>query len=523
MNFAIYTRKSIYSDQSDSTTNQSNMCRDFITSKFRQISSIEIYEDEGITGATTNRPDLKRLMSDIENKMIDFLVVYQLDRLSRDVRDFSNIYSFLEEHGVEFISIKENIDTSTPIGKAMMYVSVVFAQMERETIASRVTDNMIGLSDAGWWVGGNPPIGYIRQRIDDESGKKHVIIVPEEDGMKFVKMIFDIFISHSFSLSALESYIKHNHILTKSGKFLSSTQLHKILTMPYCVPATPEVYDYYEKKGCIMSKRSPRENWNGEYGVMVYGRTTERKRKHSNVPPDQWRVCIGKHRPFLDADTWLAAQRQLSTNIFSCKMQHPIPLLKGSLRCSCGRLMSLTRKKKVDGSLSTWYACPKRMRQGIEYCGMKQIKADVLDKKVFNLFSQIAICPELIDQYIEGLQDTSVENEEYFKKAIEKKNQKIKTLTKSLSSAGSSPAMKYIISEIELLDSEISDLNKSLINAQAKKREMFVARQGREEKRKYIQELVRNFDSLSADERNRITKKILKECTWDGVTLSVVL
>lgn len=92
------------------------------------------------------RGDLQRMLSFIKGGFCDVLVVYQLDRLSRDVRDFANIYALLEEHGVMFISIKENIDTTTPIGRAMMYVTVVFAQMERETIAARVTDNMLGLA-----------------------------------------------------------------------------------------------------------------------------------------------------------------------------------------------------------------------------------------------------------------------------------------------------------------------------------------------------------------------------------------
>ena len=161
MVFASYTRKSIYSDKSDSTKNQAKMCRDYVDFHYPgRVDSFLVYEDEGLTGSNTKRPDLQRLMKDIKSGLIDFLIVYQLDRLSRDIKDFSNIYAFLEEHHVQFISIAENIDTNTPIGKAMMYVSVIFAQMERETIANRVNDNMIGLADEGWWVGGNPPYGW---------------------------------------------------------------------------------------------------------------------------------------------------------------------------------------------------------------------------------------------------------------------------------------------------------------------------------------------------------------------------
>ena len=161
MHFAIYGRKSVYSDKSDSVDNQHRMCKEYVDFKFPgKIDSCETYSDEGFTGANTNRPGLKRLMDDVKNGLIDMLVVYQLDRLSRDVRDFANIYAILEERDVMFVSLKENIDTTTPIGKAMMYVTMVFAQMERETIAARVTDNMIGLAKKGFWMGGNPPYGY---------------------------------------------------------------------------------------------------------------------------------------------------------------------------------------------------------------------------------------------------------------------------------------------------------------------------------------------------------------------------
>ena len=110
MFLATYGRKSIYSDHSDSIDNQFRMCREYIAFKFPGENTIETYSDEAYTGANTDRPDLQRLLADVRAGLVDALVVYQLDRLSRDVRDFSNIYSLLEEHHVMFISIKENID-----------------------------------------------------------------------------------------------------------------------------------------------------------------------------------------------------------------------------------------------------------------------------------------------------------------------------------------------------------------------------------------------------------------------------
>ena len=212
MKFCCYGRKSVFSEKSDSIDNQFRMCREYVDVKYSgQVDSFDKYSDEDFTGANTSRPALQRLLSDIADGCFDVLVVYQLDRLSRNVRDFSNIYASLEEHGVKFISIKENIDTSTPIGRAMMYVTVVFAQMERETIAARVADNMIGLAKKGYWVGGKPPIGYVSSQIIVD-GKKQVTIERDQDGIKYVNWIFETFKQSGKSLLSLERYFTDNGI-----------------------------------------------------------------------------------------------------------------------------------------------------------------------------------------------------------------------------------------------------------------------------------------------------------------------
>lgn len=526
MIFSSYGRKSIYSDHSDSIKNQHRMNREYIDLHFPgKIDTFLTYEDEGSTGANTNRPALKQLMKDIESGIIDFLVVYQLDRLSRDVRDFSNIYAFLEEHHVQFISVKENIDTSTPIGKAMMYVSVVFAQMERETIANRVYDNMVGLSDSGWWVGGNPPMGYKREHVVTEDGKKHVTIAPVPDEATQIREFFHIFLENKFSLQQMESYFKRNNIVTQNGKFFSTTQLRKILTMPYCVPATTAIYDYYKEKGCIMSERSPRESWDGTHGVIIYGRTTERNKKHELQPVEKWRVCIGKHKPFLDEDLWLAVQNQFSHNTFDKKMRHPVPLLKGVLRCSCGRLMSLTRKAKNDGRVSTWYACPKRMRQGASYCDMKQIKAEFLDNKVIEIFHQIQKDPQVINSYIQNNADRG--DLMFEKKNTEKQisiiNEKITNLANALADNQNTAAIKYIIHGIEKLDKELKQSERHLAELQAEERYLKSATENALQKQQQIAEFMDNFKNFTFEERNSIAKDFIKECIWDGKTLFITL
>ena len=522
MRFSIYGRKSVYSDKSDSVDNQFRMCHDYINYRFHnQIESIEQYSDEDYTGANTNRPDLKRLLEDIKIGCTDALVVYQLDRLSRNVRDFSNIYSLLEEHNIMFISIKENIDTTTPIGKAMMYVTVVFAQMERETIAARVTDNMIGLVKKGYWTGGNPPYGYLRENIII-NGKKHVTIVPDPEGVAYVTWIFDTFLDNNYSLQRMETAFRKQGIKTRSGAFFSTTQLYKILTMPFCVEATPEVYDFFAAKGCKMSPDSPRDKWDGSVGVMVYGRSTNKNHKHQFQPPEKWLVTLGIHKPWLTAEKWLAVQAKFGQNKFDKTMKYDVPLLKGVLRCSCGSIMCVSRKRKIDG-VSSWYYCLRRTRQGVDACNRVQIKIEILDNKVLEIFRNIEHDPSIIYKFVRNTPENLGPDLKTIASKITSCEAKIGRLAGSLALAENSSVTKYIVAEMERLDLDLQALKRERNIAVTEERKRTATQKSTHEKIIEITKFIRGLEGFSPEERNNIVKDVLKECIWDGKELSAVL
>ena len=518
MNFATYTRKSVYSDKSDSVNNQERMCREYVDMKFAGlIDNFHVYQDEGFTGANTDRPGLKRLMEDVDHGIVDALVVYQLDRISRDVRDFSNIYAMLEEKHVMFLSIKENIDTATPIGKAMMMVTMVFAQMERETIAARVTDNMIGLAKKGYWTGGNPPYGYVRQRIE-VNGKSHVTSVPDPDAAKYVEGIFDTFLNNKYSLQGMESAFKHDGIRTVTGAFFSTTQLHKILTMPFCAPATPRVRDFWIRQGCRVE--GSETDWDGNHGVMIYGRSTERHKKHQLQPKSEWIVCVGAHKPFISEEKWLAAQEQFRANVFIKTPKYDVPLLKGVLRCErCGSLMQVSRKKKKVGVTSHYY-CRKRMRQGVAACDMSAIKCDLLDAQALSIFRRIEADPSVIQKYTAQESHVNYDDEiAALNRKITSQKLKIDRLAASLAEVGISSARRHIVAEIERQDLTLAALKRELELAKASQRNAITQGADLDAKTKEIESLVRAFDTRPAKDRNEIVREIVKECTWDGETL----
>lgn len=519
MHFAIYGRKSVYSDKSDSINNQIRMCREYIGFKFPgKDESVTEYTDEGLTGANTNRPQLKAMLKDISDGLLDVLVVYQLDRLSRDVRDFANIYATLEERRVMFVSIKENIDTATPIGKAMMYVTMVFAQMERETIAARVTDNMLGLAKKGLWSGGISPAGYTSERVEI-GGKKHVALVPDPEGAEWVRWLFDTFLKKHVSMSGMAKAFHKQGIKAPGGGYFATGQLHRILTMPYCVEATPEVYDYYTRSGCSIDPDSPRERWDGKHGVMTYGRHSTSSKKVSTQPKEEWTVCIGMHEPIIPADIWLAAQERLQSNTFNKKQKYDMPLLKGILRCAkCGCLMKVNRKKSKNGVLSA-YSCTSRATYGPERCDMSQISCRKLDEKAMGIFRKISADPDSILQYVqEPVHETEAEWRDFDSEAAPYKA-KIARLTAFLSEVEESSAAKHIVAQIEELDANIEALKREAALQEVEKRRTVNVRKSAEEKAAEVQRLVSGMSGFTTEERNEIIRGVAREITWDGETL----
>ena len=180
MRIAIYSRKSVFTGKGDSIENQIQLCKDYIKLNFQDVSEIKIYEDEGFSAKSTDRPKFQEMLIDAKNKEFDCLICYRLDRIARNVANFATLIEDLNKLNIAFVSIKEQFDTSTPMGRAMMYISSVFAQLERETIAERIKDNMYELARSGRWLGGKTPHGFTSKKISfldenlKESFKEHM-------------------------------------------------------------------------------------------------------------------------------------------------------------------------------------------------------------------------------------------------------------------------------------------------------------------------------------------------------------
>ena len=148
---AIYSRKSKFTGKGESIGNQIELCKDYVRNMFgeRYVELCEVFEDEGFSGGNLKRPAFQRMMADVRKRKFKAIVVYRLDRISRNISDFTGLIDELTKLDVSFVSIREQFDTSTPMGRAMMFIISVFSQLERETIAERIRDNMH--RSLAWW------------------------------------------------------------------------------------------------------------------------------------------------------------------------------------------------------------------------------------------------------------------------------------------------------------------------------------------------------------------------------------
>ena len=166
---AIYTRKSAappLGQEVTSLQSQRAICSSYVISQQHKGWSElpKIYEDAGKTGANLNRPALQELLTDIEEGLVDVVLVYKLDRITRTLLDFVRLIDFFERFGVAFVSITQNFDTSDSMGRLIRNVLLTFAQFEREISSDRMRDKKMVMKQSGRWTGGNAPIGYDLRR-----------------------------------------------------------------------------------------------------------------------------------------------------------------------------------------------------------------------------------------------------------------------------------------------------------------------------------------------------------------------
>lgn len=389
MNIAIYSRKSKATASGDSIKNQIGLCQEFAHAHY-DVSHLHIYEDEGFSGSHTKRPGFQQMLLDVKEKKFDVLICYRLDRISRNVLDFSSILELLTKHHIEFVSIRDHFDTSTPMGRAMMYIASVFAQLERETIAERIQDNMYKLAESGRWLGGMTPLGYRSRRTHTSNGKSHAVLelLPEEASR--VKKIFNTY-EQCKSLQELQTYTLRHHIKSRRNNNFSLSALKNILANPVYMTADLQAYNYFSHHKAYMNPNLTPASFTGRQGIMAYNKHLEEKHRISKKSLSEWIIAIGHHTPIIPSKQWISVQSILHHANPNQPLCQEKALFSQLLHCKTCQFPLETKGIYQHHQLRyLYYQCPHKKNPS---CGLLNLSGFKAEQQLFQYFDQLIDIP----------------------------------------------------------------------------------------------------------------------------------
>jgi site-specific DNA recombinase len=344
---AVYTRKSSeegLEQEFNSLDAQREACEAYIASQRSEGWALvrEHYDDGGISGGTLDRPALQQLLSDIEDGLVDVVVVYKIDRLSRSLMDFSRLVEVFDRNNVTFVSVTQSFNTTTSMGRLTLNILLSFAQFEREVTAERIRDKVKASRMKGIFMGGTPPYGY---------KPKDRKLVVDEDEARNVRWMFTRFLETG-SATELARDLSRRGIRTPRGNAMSKNFLYRML------------------------------NNRAYIGEAVHKGTG----------------YAGEHERLIDQKTWDNVQSilQESPRLRANNTRSETPaLLKGLLYGPDGAAFSPTHTRKGE-RLYRYYVSQTVLKHGAGKCPVARVPAAEIEAAVIGQIRSMLRAPEVI-------------------------------------------------------------------------------------------------------------------------------
>lgn len=346
---AIYARQSVEKKDSLSIEDQISVCKKNAEVIFSNIDyDVAIYYESRSGSTASGRPEFIRMINNVKDDAIDAIIVYRLDRISRNLLDFCRVWETIKKHNVQFISCSERFDTATAMGEAMLMISMVFAQMERQSIVERVTDNFFSRAEKGFYLGGYAPYGYTKVSCVIE-GKTTAAYAIDKEKENTVLWIYETYANTEKSLGSIARLLAEKGAKTIFGNNFDGAGLGRMLRSPVYVKADALVYQYLKSKGATLNNDIA--DYIGTNGCYLYAPQTDRtpeelemrqyrKRRNGRTPANITGayVTLAPHEGIIDAETWLACQYKLDTNKqVRCDRAGTHSYLSGIMKCAnCG-------------------------------------------------------------------------------------------------------------------------------------------------------------------------------------------
>lgn len=534
---AIYSRKSRFTGKGESIGNQVELCKAYICGQYGEaaLDYTVIYEDEGFSGGDLNRPDFKKMMDDAKRHRFHAIVVYRLDRISRNISDFAGLIEELARLDIAFVSIKEQFDTGTPMGRAMMYIASVFSQLERETIAERIRDNMHELAKTGRWLGGTTPTGYASEEvrsihIDGKSRKAcRLKLIPEE--AEVIKTIYDLYMETD-SQTITEAELIKRGLKTKNNKYFTRFSIKSILQNPVYMIADEDAYNYFVRvKSDLFSDR---EAFDGVHGIMAYNRTCQEKGRTTKfLSPEEWIVAVGLHPGIIPGKVWADVQESLERN--KNKSYHRPrsneALLTGLLYCTCGSRMypKLSQRKTPDGKQVYTYVCKMKERSRRTVCNSKNVNGNIMDMAVIQ---EIKLLTEDREAFIMQLKKNRKihigermdcrERLTVLRKEKKDAEKKMEGLVDALAELEDSAAKAHVVKRMEQLNQEWVEMKTHICELESLSSQNELSHLEFDEICQILAGFADGMDEMSVQQKRMVIRSIVRKVVWDGLNAHVV-
>ena len=284
---AIYARQSIDKADSISIESQIEYCR-YET----RGEPYEVFCDKGYSGKNTDRPQFLKMLSAIRSNRIKRVICYKLDRCSRSILDFTKLMDEFSQYGVEFISCTEKFDTSTPLGRAMLSICIVFAQLERETIQQRIFDTYHSRIKRGFYMGGRIPFAFRLEPYIIDGKKTARYAVVEKEAVLLLQM-YDLYMDPNVSQADVARFLNARGSLNprQQDGLWQRTHIARLLKNPIYVKSDAAVYSHFARNNVHIE--NDYQDFIGNNGCYLYQKGGE---KH---------LVLAPHEGIVTSDIWL--------------------------------------------------------------------------------------------------------------------------------------------------------------------------------------------------------------------------
>ena len=535
---AIYSRKSKFTGKGESIGNQIDMCKEYVKNFFgpEYLDKIEIFEDEGYSGGNLFRPDFQRMIQAVRRHEFKAIIVYRLDRISRNISDFTGLIDELTKLDVSFVSIREQFDTSTPMGRAMMFIISVFSQLERETIAERIRDNMHELAKTGRWLGGTTPTGFKSESettvtVDGKSRKAYKL-APISKEVQLVQYIFELF-RELDSLTGTESKLLQLGIKSKTGNDFSRYSLKQILLNPVYMVADEDAYHFFKEHEADIC--ASKEAFDGTGAIMAYNRTNQEKGRSTQfLPISEWVVSIGKHQGIIPSKQWIQTYEALNRNKEKSyrKPRSNVALLTGLIFCDCGSRMypKVSERKMLNGEIIYSYYCKMKERSKRSRCNLRNPNGNILDAAILEQLKMLASDDQFFVSEMERVRKFYKSNHDKYddelidcRKEFSENERKISGLVDSMIMVEEPSAKRHIGNRIEELDKRNKVLQSKITELEAIISMQALGDKDFDSLVKMLSVFRENIDDLPLEYKKRMIKNVVRKVVWDGVYVHVYL